>query len=85
VSYVRDEMEPTLGQRLLLGSVAVVAAVLLPGHAERLIDTPLTWANLVRALQRQRPGRTLGSYALVGEPRGAPSVRSALKARSRIA
>ena len=43
---------------MLLAMIAALAAVLVPHHAERLIDTPLTWAaDLSCGLRRQRPLR----------------------------
>jgi hypothetical protein len=42
---------------VLIATAAVLAAVLVPGLAERLIDTPLTWADLAFGLRPQRPWR----------------------------
>lgn len=44
-----------LAERLLLGIIAVLVTVLVPGHTERLIDTPLTWDDLAGALHSRRP------------------------------
>jgi hypothetical protein len=39
-----------VAERVLLGIIAVLAVMLVPGHTHRLIDTPLTWGELARAL-----------------------------------
>jgi hypothetical protein len=44
-------------ERVVLAIIATLAAVLVPGQAERLIDTPLTWANLACGLRHQLPRR----------------------------
>jgi hypothetical protein len=52
VASSADEPPP---QRLVLAIIAALAAVLVPGHTERLIDTPLTWSDLACGLRQHRP------------------------------
>lgn len=46
-----------LAERVLLAIIAALAAVLVPGEAERLIDTPLTLGGPRLRLRRERPCR----------------------------
>lgn len=43
-----------LAERVLLAIIAALAAVLVPGQAEWLIDTPLTRADLARLRPQRR-------------------------------
>lgn len=55
LSAVACSADEPLAERVLLAIIATLCAVLVPGHAERLIDTPLTWADLACGLRHQRP------------------------------
>lgn len=82
LSAVTSSGSESLAERVLIGVIAVLAAVLVPGHAERLTDTPLSWADLVCALRPQRPSHPSPSVTHWSAPprRGVPSRQSALKA-----
>ena len=54
---VASSADELLAERVVLAVIAAIAGVLVPGHAERLIDSPLTWADLAGALRRQRRHR----------------------------
>ena len=54
---VATSADDLLAERIVLAIIAALAAVLVPGHAGRLIDTPLTWADLACGLRNQRRHR----------------------------
>jgi hypothetical protein len=51
VVSVADELP---AERVLLAIIAVLIAMLVPGHAERLMNTPLTRADFSFAPRRER-------------------------------
>lgn len=54
---VASSADEPLAERVLLAIIAALVAVLVPGEAERLIDTPLNLGGPRLRLRRQRPGR----------------------------
>ena len=47
LAAVASSVDESPADRVVLGVVAVLAVVLVPGYAERLMDTPLSWGQLV--------------------------------------
>jgi hypothetical protein len=52
---VASSGDELLAERVLLAIIAALAAVLVPGQAGRLIDTPLNLGRSRLRLRRQRP------------------------------